>query len=87
MYAIDVAALTSLRVRDDFILKMLLGEIVDRDPDHAIDCAGSKKFVVKGAPFLCDDERAWAITAIIRKRYERYELPIYRKEKGRWKRV
>jgi hypothetical protein len=87
-YAVDIAALTSLRVRNDLVLQMLLKQVIDLDPAHAIDPT-SGKFTAKAALFTCDEERAEAVVTIICKRYESYELPLYYSKtgKGSWRSV
>jgi hypothetical protein len=87
-YAVDIAALTSLRVRNDLVLQMLLKQVIDLDPAHAID-PSSESFTKKAALFTCDEERAEAVVAVIRKRYAHYELPLYHSKtgKGGWRSV
>jgi hypothetical protein len=87
-YAVDIAALTSLRVRNDLVLQMLLKQVIDLDPAHAIDDPSSGG-ITKAALFTCDEERAQAVVTVIRKRYAHYELPLYYSKtgKGGWKSV
>jgi hypothetical protein len=88
-YAVDIAALTSLRVRNDLVLQMLLKQVIDLDPAHAIDPVGAGRSISNAALFVCDEERAEAIVKIIRRRYKPCELPLYHSKtgKGGWRSV
>jgi hypothetical protein len=83
-YAVNLAALTSVRVREDFILQMLLKQVIDLEPGHEIQCMPDKVAAIGvGVPFTCDEERAEAIVRVIRQRYRHEELPIYYSKTGR----
>jgi len=79
-YAVDVAGLTTVRARDDFVLKMLLAEVVDLD-GPTVECKRDK-FAGVGVLLRCDEERAEAIVKLIRRKYEHWELPIYYSKSG-----
>lgn len=78
-YAVDLAGLTTIRVRGDFVLKMLLASVLDMT--NPVECQPSKMAGV-AVPFTCNDERAEAIILIIRQRYRHDELPIYHSRTG-----
>ena len=85
-YAVDLAGLTNVRVRQDFILKMLLVQVLD--VGNPVECQADK-MAGTGVPFICGEERARAIVAVIRMRYKHWELPIYysRTGDGSWRYV
>jgi hypothetical protein len=82
-YAVNLAALTTIKARNDFVLKMLLKEVLDLEPSHLIESDTDKIVGIGvGARFACEEDRAAAIVAIIRQRYEHYELPVYYSKTG-----
>jgi hypothetical protein len=87
-YAINIADLT--KYRDDYVLMtVLLGPVLNRDPERIVWVGGAERVDEIGVRLECDEERAVAIVEIIRMRLKRYELRIYhsRTGKGGWKRV
>ena len=78
-YAIDLAGLTTIKVRNDFVLKTLLADVLDMD--HPVECALSK-MAGTGIPFTCEEQRAKAIVTVIRMQYKHCDLPIYYSKTG-----
>jgi len=78
-YAVSLPGLTIPRVRGDFILKVLLCDVLDMD--NPVECQLNKA-AGTGVKFNCDEERAKAIIKIIRQKYEHWELPIFYSKTG-----
>ena len=79
-YAVDLAALTSTKVRKDIVLQVLLVQVLDME--HPIECMPNKAAGGVGMPMRCDEERAEAIATTIRLKYRHDELPIYYSRTG-----
>jgi len=88
MYAVNLSDLTGIRQGhpEHMALLVVLDPLLDTD--QVIECEYGKAVGMGYAvPFTCPDERAAALTKVIRKRLKKHELRIYHKEGGSWKRV
>ena len=84
MYAVNV--LDWQAHKEDLCLKILLAGNVDETAAAVVDAEPGR---VDGMalPLTCDDERARAIVATIRKHYHKNQLRLYRGSSRTWKRV
>lgn len=84
-YAVNVADWTACR--DDFGLRILLGNVVDADRPMLVD-AEPGRVDAPAVVLDCEEERAEAIVDVIREKYERHELRCYKSTTGRsWRRI
>lgn len=81
MYAIQLADFLVLQ-RDNPVLRIFLADKVSLEPVD-IRLGLFDGFVL---PFICNDEQAAAIVALLRLHYTRQSLRLYRKQ-GQWKHV
>lgn len=84
-YAVNIADFTGQR--DDWGLGLLLAPVID-ERAQTVEI-NSKRFDAVGARLICDEERAEAITKLVRHRYKRHQLRLYYSKtgKGGWKRI
>ena len=83
MYAVNVADWHDYR--DDVGLKVLLQPVI---PGRQMVIAEKDRADGMALVLECDDERASAIVALIRKRYEKHALRCYWSKTGNsWRRV
>jgi hypothetical protein len=83
-YAINIADLT--RFKDDLALSFLLGPVLDREQPIYIN---SRRWDEVGARLDGDEERIQAVVALLRLKFKKHELRIYRSRTGHggWKRI
>jgi hypothetical protein len=83
-YAINIADLT--RFKDDLALSFLLGPVLNRE--HPV-CIDSRRWDEVGARLDGDEERIQAVVALLRLKFKKHELRIYRSQTGNggWKRI
>ena len=88
-YAANIADLTAHAQNPlDRIPLSLLIVVLDRNPEHVIECERGKAVGLgHGVPFVCDDDRATAIIQIIRQRYKKWQWRFYERTKRGWKRI
>jgi len=74
------------RCKDDLGLHILLDSVVDKDA--TVECEGRGKIDGTAIPIGCDAERADAIKDVIRMKYKKHQVRVYRRgERGGWARV